>query len=130
MNKLETEIIQYPIGNTQTSYTIPSSVETIRNGAFINCYNLQSIEVDLTNNNFSSDDGILFNKNEIEIIQYPIGKIQQSYTIPDNTKIIREGAFQYSLLQSITVTESTTQIENYSFANNQNLNCNYKRRNY
>ena len=71
----------------------------------INQY-LQSNEVDLTNTNFTSVDGVLFSKDKKELYQYPIGKIQQSYTIPDNTITIKEGAFQYSTLQSITITDT------------------------
>lgn len=44
-NKATTELIQYPIGNTRTAYTIPSSVTSIDDKAFLGCQNLTSITI-------------------------------------------------------------------------------------
>ena len=42
-NKDKTELIQYPVGNTRTQYTIPSSVTSIGDGAFYNCSALETV---------------------------------------------------------------------------------------
>ncbi len=42
-NKNKTELIQYPIGNTRTAYTIPDSVTSIVKNAFYRCTGLTSI---------------------------------------------------------------------------------------
>ena len=44
-NKTKTELIQYPIGNVRTEYTIPNSVTSIGNGAFEGCTGLTSITI-------------------------------------------------------------------------------------
>ena len=44
-NKERTELIQYPTGNTRTSYTIPSSVTTIRDYAFSSCDSLKNVTI-------------------------------------------------------------------------------------
>ena len=44
-NKNKTKLIKYPSGNTRTSYTIPSGVTSIGEGAFYGCYNLKSITI-------------------------------------------------------------------------------------
>ena len=44
-NKDKTELIQYPVGNTRTQYTIPSSVTSIGSYAFRDCSNLTSIDI-------------------------------------------------------------------------------------
>ena len=44
-NKNKSELIQYPIGNARTNYTIPSSVTRIGNNAFSCCSNLMSIKI-------------------------------------------------------------------------------------
>ena len=44
-NKNKTILIQYPVGNTGTSYTIPDSVTTIGVGAFADCLNLTSVTI-------------------------------------------------------------------------------------
>ena len=44
-NKNKTELIQYPIGNERTSFTIPDSVTTIGDGAFHDCDSLTSVTI-------------------------------------------------------------------------------------
>jgi hypothetical protein len=44
-NKSKTTLIQYPIGNTNTSYTIPNSVTAIGNNAFSNSSGLTSVTI-------------------------------------------------------------------------------------
>ena len=44
-NKDKTTLVQYPIGNTRTSYTIPNSVTTIGDYAFRRCDNLTSVTI-------------------------------------------------------------------------------------
>jgi hypothetical protein len=56
-----------------TSMTIPESVTSIGTYAFKNCSSLTAINVDSNNPNYSSVDGILFNKDQTALIQYPIG---------------------------------------------------------
>ncbi len=75
---------------------IPSSVEYIANSAFGNCTQLSNITVAEDNTVYSSVDGILFDKDKTTIIQYAIGKIDSSYTIPDTISAINDGAFAYS----------------------------------
>ena len=53
-NKDKTELIQYPIGNSRTNYTIPEETETIRIGSSTNCYKLEDILVNENNQHFIS----------------------------------------------------------------------------
>ena len=43
--KDKTTLIQYPIGNTRSEYTIPNSVTSIGNQAFYNCTSLTSVTI-------------------------------------------------------------------------------------
>ena len=77
------------------SVMIPSSVTSIGRNAFLGCSRLTSITVDPNNSNYSSVDGVLFNKDINELIQYPAGNTSTSYSIPDSVTSIRESAFRF-----------------------------------
>ena len=115
-NKDKTVLIQYPIGNIRTSYTIPNSVTSIGDGAFMHCFSLTSITVDGNNQNYSSQDGVLFNKDKTVLIQYPIGNTRTSYTILNSVTSIGDYAFyDCNSLTSITIPNSVTRIGDSAF---------------
>ncbi|BCZ46012.1 hypothetical protein psyc5s11_20790 [Clostridium gelidum] len=76
-----------------TRIAIPSSIENIENEAFLGCTSLTKINVDTYNNNYESKDGVLFNKNAIKLIQYPIEKTDEKYEIPSSVIKIEDYAF-------------------------------------
>ena len=100
-----------------TSVTIGNSVTTIGNSAFANCSSLTAINVDINNLHYVSENGILFNKSKTILIQYPAGKTNTSYTIPDSVTSIGETAFANCIsLTSVTIGNSVTTIGNSTFA--------------
>ena len=100
-----------------TSITIPASVTTIGNSVFGGCTNLTSILVDSENPNYSSDNGVLFNKDKTTIIQYPSGKTETSYTIPNSVTSIGNYAFSNCTdLTSIIIPNSVTCIGGSAFS--------------
>ncbi|MGN0701858.1 MAG: leucine-rich repeat protein [Lentihominibacter sp.] len=95
---------------------IPQYVETIGNEAFGCCSNLVSITVDDANNSYSSENGVLYNKDKTVLVQYPIAKASQSFTIPNTVKIIGYGAFyKSSKLKSIWLPNSLESIADRAF---------------
>ncbi len=99
-----------------TSVTIPNSVTTIRDYAFFVCRSLTSIDVASGNLNYSSKDGVLFDKNKSTLIQYPIGNQRTEYTVPNSVTTIGLSAFQYcSNLTSVTICNSVTTIGSGAF---------------
>lgn len=75
-----------------TNITIGSGVSKIGAKAFYWCQNLMGFQVDNLNANFSSLDGVLFNKNQTALIQYPNGK-PGDYNIPSGVSSILDSAF-------------------------------------
>ena len=99
-----------------TSMIIPNSVTSIGDEAFSGCSSLTSVDVAAGNPNYISENGVLFNKAKTELIQYPAGKLDTSYTIPNSVTSISEGAFEdCAALTSITIPDSVTSIDNYAF---------------
>jgi len=121
-NVSKTELLQYPIGKGNQSYTIPSSVTNIGIYAFFNCSNLKNINVQSGNVEYADVDGVLFNASKTKLIQYPVGKINQNYTIPSSVISIGDSAFSNCQnLTRITIPSSVTSIENYAFDSCPNL---------
>ena len=97
------------------SVTIPSSVTTIGNSAFSNCTSLKVITVSSGNTKYSSQDGILYDKNKMELICCPGGK-EGSIIIPSSVKRIDAYAFRNcTRLTSVTIPSSVTFIDSYVF---------------
>ena len=98
------------------SIVMPSEVTSIGNNVFQSCSSLTSIEVDSANTAYSSEDGVLFNKNKTRLIQYPIGNTRTSYIIPENVITIGSSAFNgCRSLTSITIGKKVTGINYNAF---------------
>jgi hypothetical protein len=108
------------------SVIIPASVTSIGAYAFYDCPSLTAITVDPSNPAYSSVAGVLFNKNQTTLIQYPIGNAATSYSIPNTVTNIGDGAFyDCTSLTSVTIPASVTSIGDYAFYGCPNLTAVY-----
>ena len=94
--------------------TLPDSVRSIGVSAFKNCRSLNCIVVNENNPNFTSVDGILYDKEVKKLIFVPRA-IEDLSTIQDSITSIGDGAFwNYTSLGSLTLM-GITSIGNYAF---------------
>ena len=144
-NKDKTHLIQYPAGKTDTTYEIPAGVTTVEENAFEgssfseitipdsitnivenivqNCDNLSAINVSAGNPNYSSINGVLFNKDKTTLIKYPPAKQDTTYSIPSGVNSIGEAAFEFcGNLNSVSIPDSVVSIGNQAFFFCENLN--------
>lgn len=99
-----------------TDITIHAGITSISADAFADCGNL-NISVSDDNPNYSSVDGVLFNKDKTLLIRYAKDIIQPEYTIPDSvTKIADDAFYKCYNLKGVTIPDSVTCIGNSAFS--------------
>lgn len=97
-DKEKKTLIQYPVGNRGTSYTIPNGVTTVGWYAFSGCDRLTSVRI--PSGVTSIEDGAFFGCDSLA-----------SITIPDGVKSIGNDAFHScDKLASITIPDSVTSM--------------------
>jgi hypothetical protein len=100
-----------------TDITIPASVTDIGEWVFSRCARLTAINAAVDNKAYTSQDGILYNKDKTILIAYPAGKTDGSFIIPDYVTGIGGGAFAgCESLSGITIPNSVTSIGDNAFA--------------
>jgi hypothetical protein len=98
-----------------TSVTIGKNVTRIEHSAFLDCRSLTAINADVNNKTYSSQDGVLYNRNKTVLIMYPVGK-KGSFLIPNNVQSIGDHAFyECKRLTSVTIPDSVKRIGDYAF---------------
>lgn len=118
-----------------TSVFIPYSVEKIETSystyyyPFYECSSLEEIIVDKNNPNYSSLDGVLFNKSKTQLLNYPDGKMDETYIIPgtvsqlsNNTDYASYPFYNCDYLKNIIFPESVTFIDRSTTSYLMNLN--------
>ena len=99
-----------------TSLTIPETVTEISLYGFSGNNKLTEVNVDEANADYSSEDGVLFDKPKEQLIFYPRGK-KGVYTIPQSVEMIGEAAFAgCTWLEGIIISENVLSIEPEAFS--------------
>lgn len=104
------------IGNLRiTEVVIPETVEYIAEQAFDSCISLKTITVATDNPNYSSADGILYDKAQTTLIRAPYG-VSGEVVLPDSVTKIASGAFADCVgVNKITLPAGLQAIESGAF---------------
>lgn len=102
--------------NNLASISLGASVNFIEYGAFGYATGLLEINIHQDNEFYQSIDGVLFSASGEELLQYPIGKTEKSYSVPTGVHTIGVWAFAYSTLETIIIPEGVVTIESGAFS--------------
>lgn len=104
-----------------TNIAISENVISIEENVFFNCSRLKAINVAPENPNYTSFNGVLYDKQKTILIQAP-GGLNGEYSIPSSVTNISTYAFyNCDSLTGILISPNVTKIEEYAFENCDNL---------
>ena len=96
---------------------ITKNIQYIDADVFYDSQKLEKIEIESGNKNFSSKDGVLYDKEKKILITYPPGKELDKYECASTVEKIGYRAFYYiQKLKAVVIPKKTTSIESYAFS--------------
>jgi PKD repeat protein len=100
--------------NGLTGILLPASVTNLGQIPFANCLNMTAITVAAGNPDFSSANGVLYNKTATVLIEYPSG-VPGSFTVPNGVQDLGSQAFEQCPVTTVAIPPSVTNIESLVF---------------
>lgn len=97
--------------NNLESVHLPKSMKSFWGGCFASCNSLKEVTVDPDNPWFCSIDGVVYTKDQKELVFYPPGKEDVEFSVPDGCSIIGRYAFAYcENLKRINISHTVNDI--------------------
>ena len=103
------------------SVNIGSNLKTVGGQVFAGCTSLEKVNVNLNNKNYTSENGIWYDKNKTKIILYPYNKKDSAYTTPTSLKELCNGYVgSYGILldnpnlKTVTIEKNAAKIDDYA----------------
>lgn len=106
-----------------TSFPVPALVTTLRYDVADSVSTLTEFVVDPSNTSYMDADGVLYNKTQTQLLKYPQGKAETSFTVPSSVIEIGAAAVRDTGLSSVVFSENSalTTIGPTAFAGNSAL---------
>ena len=97
--------------NSLEGVHLPKSINHFFGGSFASCNSLKEVTVDPDNPWLCSIDGVVYTKDQKELVFYPPGKADEEFVIPEGCLIIDRYAFAYcENLKRIIIPSTVTDI--------------------
>ncbi len=118
-----TDISKDAFINTEVeTISIPACVKYIAGeNPFLDSAMLREINVAEGNENYSSQDGILYNKDKTSLLCYPMGKRETSFTIPEGVTTLGVAAFYDTTLQELIFPSTLKEVKRHAVSYNERL---------
>ena len=98
-----------------TTFRIPATTKELNPNSFWGMNTLKELIVDQSNNNYQTQNGVLFTKDGKTLLLYPYAKEGERYSTPESTTRIGEQAFGGSNLNVVIINEGLTEIGTLAF---------------
>lgn len=96
--------------------TIPDCVTSVPCGAFIECTSLSAFIVSPDHPVYAAIDGVLFSREDKQLLRYPRGRAAEVYSVPQGIELIGPDAFADAAgLTSVILPDSVTSIGGNAF---------------
>ena len=103
-----------------TNVMIGAGIKSIGGGSFWGCSALQSITVNSANLYYCSVGGVLFDKSQGTLVQFPMA-VGGDYSVPNTVTALWDGAFIGCTLTNVAIPGSVTNIAGNAFMHSTNL---------
>lgn len=104
------------------TFDVPAGTESIGESAFHDCWSLTDINVAKNNPNYTSVDGVLYDKEMNTLMQYPEGKTTPEYIAPKSLRNLGPYAFfGNKKLTTVDLPDGVASIGDFAFGWCQNL---------
>ncbi len=113
VSRLENQVLEGCSG--LETVNISDATDFISTSAFTGCTSLSSINASASALNYSTKNGVLYNKDETTLIKYPIGKADTSFTVPDGVTGVGVAAFTKAKVIEVTLPEGLLTISATAF---------------
>lgn len=137
-------LVQYPASKPAGEFTVPDDIQEITDyaftpslylkkitigpnvtkvigGTFCECTAMQEFEIADDNAVMSAVDGVLFNKDATTLIQYPLGRADEAYAVPEGTQHLAALSMSNSRLKSVDLPATLTSVGDYALAGSAQL---------
>lgn len=100
--------------------TLPATLVALEPTAFAGCKKLQEINIG-TNPYYATEEGVLFNKLEKQLLVYPVNRTGTAYEVPAFVTKLADGAFRDASLRTLSLPDELEVIGKSAFAGCQAL---------